>query len=124
MELRKQIEKLSKKLDEAETALADARKEMSELVNLVYRVYNASAEALGMDKDRLHHTYEKDKTPLFQTDLSLKAANKLYRNNIKYLEELSETSRTELLAIRGIGKSTVNEVVKYCREHNITFNEQ
>lgn len=131
MKLRKNNEELNRKLIEAEVALRDAEKGMEKLRGVIHELSDARAEALGLDKsiefrkiqDRLLNTYEKGKAPIMQTDLSSRTANVLYRNGIKYIEDLSKTSERELLSIRGIGKSVVNEIVNYCKEYHIPFNK-
>lgn len=131
MELRKENEELNRKLIEAEVALRNAEKGMEKLRGVIYELSDARAEALGLDKnlelrkikDRLLNTYEKGKAPITQTDLSTRTVNVLYRHGIKYIEDLSKTSEKELLAIRGIGKSVINEIVNYCKEYHIPFNK-
>lgn len=131
MELRKENEELNRKLIEAEVALRDAEKGMEKLRGVIYELSDARAEALGLDKnielrkikDRLLNAYEKGKAPIMQTNLSSRTAHVLYRNGIKYIEDLSKTSEKDLRAIRGIGESTVNEIINYCREYHIPFNK-
>jgi len=131
MELRKENEELNRKFIEAEVALRDAEKGMEKLRKVIYELSDARAEALGLDKnielrkikDRLLNAYEKGKAPIMQTNLSSRAAHVLYRNGIKYIEDLSKTSEKELRAIRGIGESTVNEIINYCKEYHIPFNK-
>ena len=131
IELRKEIEKLNRKLIKAEVALRDAEKGMEKLRKTVYELSDARAEALGLDKnielrkieDRLNNTHRKGKAPILQTNLSSRTANVLYRHGIKYIEDLSKTSKKELLAIRGIGESAVNEIVNYCKEYHIPFDK-
>lgn len=131
MELRKENEELNRKLIEAEVALRDAEKGMEKLRKVIYELSDARAEALGLDKnielrkihDRLLNTYEKGKAPIMQSNLSSRTAHALYRNGIKYIEDLSKTSEKDLRAIRGIGESTVNEIINYCKEYHIPFNK-
>lgn len=131
MELRKENDELNRKLIEAEVALRDAEKGMEKLRKVIYELSDARAEALGLDKnielrkikDRLLNAYEKGKAPIMQTNLSSRTAHVLYRNGIKYIEDLSKTSEKDLRTIRGIGESTVNEIINYCKEHHIPFNK-
>ncbi|KDR96189.1 RNA polymerase, alpha chain C terminal domain [Peptoclostridium litorale DSM 5388] len=52
-----------------------------------------------------------NKTPIEELRFSIRTYNCLRRGNIRYVEELSEKSKEDLLAIRGLGYSTLKEIM-------------
>ncbi len=52
-----------------------------------------------------------NKTPIEELRFSIRTYNCLRRGNIRYVEDLSTKSADDLLAIRGLGYSTLKEIM-------------
>jgi len=63
------------------------------------------------------------KTNISNINLSARAKNYLINSGRKTLEDITAGSAGDLLKIRGIGRRTFDEIVKYISKHGLSFNK-
>jgi len=125
----KDLEKLEIKIQTngcltAKEAVAIASKILMDHLNEFLSWSNRAEELEVIDDFKEETTKENLKLSIVELDLSVRALNSLKRHGIEKVEEITSMTRQEVMAIKNMGKKSVDEIAEKLQEHSFTFKNE